>query len=102
MDFFKIRLCSRIYGTDCVLDSILSCCIKSGIAEITALSNCMIEISFNNGVKVIGWNSNLYYAWFSEGCFKFPDGSVYQWSDRMPSRKTLYRLLKQLKKKRSC
>lgn len=102
MDFFKIRLWFRIYGTDYLLDSILSCCIKSGIAKITTPSKHNIEISFNNGVKVIGWNCNLYYAWFSEGCFKFPDGSVYQWFDRMPSRKTLYRLLKQLKKKRSC
>lgn len=64
---------------------------------------CQIFILFDNGFLVEAWNSNKWYAWFSEGeICKYNaetgkrDETFYKWKSGRIRRKTMNRLLKKI------
>lgn len=85
------RVFSFNHPVDPYLDVILSKCIDSGIDNIESKDLCLISITFKNGIEMIGWNENKYYAWLSQGVI-----GKYQWNRSRPSKDTMNRLINKM------
>lgn len=66
-----------------------------GIKSIAFVdNNHWINIEFNDGTILHGWNSNRWYAWLSQGNIKFSNGEIMKWYDYIPSHEIIYKLKK--------
>lgn len=90
------------YNVDELLDAILNQALDSGINRVDS-KGYFLNVLFNDGGQLNGWNMNKYHAWLSKGTYYFPkqegdkdyDINTYKWENARPSRKTMNRILKE-------
>lgn len=80
------------YPVDPILDIKLSRLLDSGISECS-VSHYYIHITFGTGVKGKFWNESKWYAWLFTGSI-----NGYTWKYARPSRKTMWKLIKEIEK----
>lgn len=94
--FYKIM--NGVYMNDKYapkLDIILIYMNNIGIKSITLVENeHWIDVEFNDGTILHGWNANRWYAWLSQGNIKFSNGQSMKWYDYRPSHEIIYKLRK--------
>lgn len=82
------------------LDVILNKLTKLKLTKIGSnyyWANMTFEDDENNWYYVEYWNSNKWYAWFSEGKICLNGSQIFKWRYTRPKRSTMNRILKELK-----
>lgn len=102
--WIRIFFAFTVYISDNELDNFLNILLKTcKIINIRHNEFC-IFITFksylcDNQYTVEAWNANKYYAWLYSGRIKGNDtDKLYDWVDKMPKRKTMWKLRKRILK----
>lgn len=83
---------SRHSETNKMLDMLLNACLDSGVKSVSfGDSEYKGTCEFGNGWVYTFWNTNIPYAWLSEGCFEVNGKQEYKYNGSMPSKKTMNR-----------
>ena len=83
---------TRNYASNPILDAYLLNGIESGIETISYATTSVDGLAlckFNNGISYKFWNSNIPYAWLSDGIFMKGDNIIYKYNSSMPSRRVM-------------
>lgn len=93
--FFQSFLC----GIDWKLNRELKECLKYGIRRILYEGNLFIEVEFDDLSRYEFWNCERWEGWLKFGTFRNMWGQLcYEYENKRPTRRTMNRFLKGLKK----
>jgi len=96
--YYSMHVWGMNYKAAPKLDILLIYLNNIGIKNISTKDLYYINIEFNDGTVLKGWNTNRWYAWLSQGKINFSNGEKMTWNNELPSYEIFYKYKKIVKK----